>query len=153
MKAPAHNKATLRIVNAINELTKVVAFVEQFGRDRGLPARPVNQLNLCLDEILNNIISYGYEGSATRVITVTLSLDAGYLEAEIEDDAAPFDPRRSSPPELSRDLASRKLGGLGLHFVNSLMDVVDYHSGGGYNRTTLKKSVQRSAGASKQGPQ
>lgn len=143
MNALSHNEATLCIANAISELTKVAAFVEAFGRDQGLPARAVNDLNLCLDEMLTNTISYGYESSAPRVISVSLSADGGYLQAEIEDDAKPFDPRRSTPPELPRDLASRKLGGLGLHFVNSLMDVVDYRWSDGYNRTIVKKACNR----------
>jgi anti-sigma regulatory factor (Ser/Thr protein kinase) len=153
MNVSSQSKATLRITNAIRELTRVVAFVEEFGRNRGAPARAVNNLNLCLDELLSNTISYGYDGSSARVISVSLSLDDGYLKAEIEDDAKPFDPRRSTPPELPRDLASRKIGGLGLHFVNSLMDVVDYRWSDGYNRTTLKKSLQPSAGASERGAQ
>lgn len=146
MNAPSHHKTTIRIANEIGELTRVVAFVEAFGRDQGLPSRAVNSLNLCLDEILNNIIAHGYDSAAPRVISVSLSAEGGYLQAEIEDDAKPFDPRRSAPPNLPRDLASRKLGGLGLHFVNSLMDVVDYRWSDGYNRTILKKSVQRLAG-------
>jgi serine/threonine-protein kinase RsbW len=148
MNGPSHSKTTLRIANAIGELTKVVAFVEGFGRDHALPARAVNDLNLCLDEILNNTIAHGYESAAPRVISVSLSADDGYLEAEIEDDARPFDPRRSTPPDLPRDLASRKIGGLGLHFVNSLMDIVDYRWSDGYNRTTLKKRVKPLAGGS-----
>lgn len=150
MNVPSYSKTTLRIANAIGELTRVVAFVEEFGRDQGLPARAVNDLNLCLDEMLTNTISYGYESSTPRVISVSLSADGGYLQAEIEDDAKPFDPRRSTPPELPRDLASRKLGGLGLHFVNSLMDVVDYRWSEGYNRTTLKKACNRRPAGSKE---
>jgi anti-sigma regulatory factor (Ser/Thr protein kinase) len=143
MNAPSYSKTTLRIANAIGELPRVVAFVEEFGHAKGLPARAVNDLNLCLDEMLTNTISYGYESSAPRVISVSLSAAGGYLQAEIEDDAKPFDPRRSAPPELPRDLASRKIGGLGLHFVNSLMDVVDYRWSDGYNQTTLKKACNR----------
>lgn len=146
MNGPSHSKTTLRIANAIGELTRVVAFVEGFGRDHGLPSRAVNDLNLCLDEILNNTIAHGYESLAPRVISVSLSADGGYLEAEIEDDAKPFDPRRSTPPDLPRDLASRKIGGLGLHFVNSLMDIVDYRWSDGYNHTILKKRVKPLAG-------
>jgi anti-sigma regulatory factor (Ser/Thr protein kinase) len=141
MNAPSNSKTTLRIANAIGELTKVVAFVEEFGHHRGLPASTINSLNLCLDEILNNTISYGYDSSSPRVISVSLSAGGGYLQAEIEDDAKPFDPRRPTPPALPRDPASRMLGGMGLHFVNSLMDVVDYRWSDGYNRTTLKKKL------------
>src|SRR5262245_32736295 len=100
MDATSKGMATLQIANAIEELIKVVEFVEKFGRDHDLPVRAVNNLNLCLDEILNNTISYGYDGGTKRVISVKLSLDGGSLVAEIKDDANPFDPRRSTPPQL-----------------------------------------------------
>ena len=78
---------------------------------------------------------------------VSLSVDGGYLAAEIEDDARPFDPRRSvHAAELLRDLASRKLGGLGLRLVNALMEVVDYRWSDGYNRTILKTERAAIAG-------
>jgi serine/threonine-protein kinase RsbW len=152
MIAPSPAKTTLRIANVIGDLKKVVLFVETYGRGHGLPIGVVNNLNLCLDEILNNTISYGYDGSAERVISVSLSLDGPYLTAEIEDDARPFDPRRSTPPEFPRELASRKSGGLGLHFVNSLADAVDYRRDGGRNRTTLKMDVRTSEGARRDAP-
>lgn len=126
----------------MDDLKNVVPFVEAYGRDRGLPVLAVNKLNLCLDEILSNTIKYGYDGPAGGVISVSLSIDGHYLAAVIEDDARPFDPRRATPPDLSADLATRKIGGLGLHFVNSLMDVVDYRRSDGRNRTTLKTTMR-----------
>ena len=77
MNVPSQISATLRIANAIGELPRVVAFVETFGRGHGLPVRAVNNLNLCLDEILSNTISYGYDGPVRRVISVSLSVDGG----------------------------------------------------------------------------
>ena len=142
MNADAAATSTLHIANTLADLKKVVVFVEAYGRDHDLPVRAVDKLNLCLDEILNNTISYGYDGSTEGVISVSLSLDGPYLAAEIKDDAKPFDPRRSTKPELPTDLANRKPGGLGLHFVNSLMDIIDYHWSDGYNHITLKVNVR-----------
>jgi serine/threonine-protein kinase RsbW len=126
MNDARQSKAALRINNTIGELTRVVDFVEAFGRRHALRAHAVNNLNLCLDELLSNTISYGYDGADPRVISLTLSLDGGYLAAEIEDDARPFDPRRRTPLPAARDIASRPIGGLGLRFVNALMEVIDY---------------------------
>jgi serine/threonine-protein kinase RsbW len=152
MSAPSTTKTTLRIANVMDDLKEVVPFVEAYGRDHGLPVTAINKLNLCLDEILSNTIKYGYDGRTGGVISVTLSIDGPYLAAVIEDDARPFDPRHAKPPELSADLATRKIGGLGLHFVNSLMDVVDYRRSDRCNRTTLKTNL-RPPGASGQDPQ
>jgi serine/threonine-protein kinase RsbW len=152
MNDARQSKAALRINNTIDELTRVVEFVEAFGRGHALPAHAVNNLNLCLDELLSNTISYGYDGADPRVISLTLSLDGGYLTAEIEDDARPFDPRRRTPLPAARDIASRPIGGLGLRFVNALMEVIDYRFSDGYNRTTLKQSLQPPAAVRTRGP-
>ena len=137
---------TLRIANTIAELQKVVAFVERFGRDHELPGNIVNDLNLCLDEILNNSISYGYDDGARHYISISLLFDGSVVVAALKDDAKPFDPRLTAPGAVSGDLQSRKRGGLGLHFVNSLMDEVDYAWADGYNFTKLKKKLHLPAG-------
>jgi anti-sigma regulatory factor (Ser/Thr protein kinase) len=152
MNDARHNKAVLRIGNTIGELTQVVDFVEAFGRRHGLPARAINNLNLCLDELLGNTISYGYDGPDPHVISLTLSLDGGSLVAEIEDDAEQFDPRRALPLPEARDVADRPIGGLGLRFVNALMEVIDYRFSDGYNQTTLKQSLQPPADVRPRGP-
>ena len=83
-------KASLQIGNAIAEMNKVVDFVDQFGAAHHLPQNITNDLNLCLDEILNNTISYGYEDQEPRSILVTLSLAGDLMTAEIQDDGKPY---------------------------------------------------------------
>src|SRR5262245_33607116 len=146
MNSAPHDKAVLRIANRIAEMQKVVEFVEGFGRRHNVPATVVNDLNLCLDEVLNNSISYGYDDEAQHHISISLYTDGRAVVAEVEDDAKPFDPRRAHPACTSGDLRRRATGGLGLHFVNSLMDEVDYNCAGGYNRLKLKKRLHPPAG-------
>ena len=132
---------TLTIGNAIAELRKVVDFVENFTAAYDLPKRVTNDLNLCLDEVLNNTISYGYEDQSAHSIAITLSLAEGWLIAEIRDDGKPFDPREHGPaPAPAKGAArSRQVGGLGRLFVKALMDKVDYKRISEYNVLTLKK--------------
>ena len=122
-------------------MEKVVALVEQFGAAHSVPNQAINELNLCLDEILNNTISYGYHDSDSHCIRVTLTLADGVVTAEIVDDGKPFDPRQSTPPDPSQTLRERKLGGVGLHFVQSLMDRVDYARKEGCNHLKLYKKL------------
>ncbi len=46
---------------------------------------------------------------------------------------------RSVPPslDLEGDVDERKVGGLGVHFVHTLMDAVDYRRVDGHNELTL----------------
>jgi serine/threonine-protein kinase RsbW len=150
MRSAAKEKATLRIGNTIAEMSKVTEFVEVFGETHGLSRNAVNDMNLCLDELLNNTISYGYPDEARHSISIGLQIDGDALVAELQDDAKPFDPRRSRP--RSGDPDRRRAGGLGLRFVNALMDEVDYVRADDYNRVRLKKMLRPPhARAQKQG--
>jgi serine/threonine-protein kinase RsbW len=137
----ATGTGTLIIGNAIAELQKVVDFVENFGAAHDIPKGATNDLNLCLDEILNNTISYGYENQSSKhSIAVTLSLANGWLIAEIQDDGKPFDPREPGLP-ITGTMQSRRVGGLGRSFVKALMDEVDYERKRRYNVLTIRKKI------------
>ena len=114
-------------------------FVENFGAAHNIPKGFTNDLNLCLDEILNNTISYGYEDRSQHSITVTLSLADGWLTAEVRDDGKPFDPREPGSVPIKGTMQSRQVGGLGRSFVKALMDEVDYERKSQYNILKIKK--------------
>lgn len=134
---PGH-RTSITIGNTIGEMAKVVDLVETFGTAHDIPQAVRNDLNLCLDELLNNTISYGYDDGGHHGIVVTLSLTDGRVIAEIQDDARPFDPQQArAAPEGS--LQSRKIGGVGLHFVKALMDEVGYVRMGPQNLVTITK--------------
>jgi anti-sigma regulatory factor (Ser/Thr protein kinase) len=130
------------IGNTIAEMQNVVDLVEDFASRHSLPQRTVNDLNICLDELINNTISYGYDDQARHDIAVELAFAEGILSAEIRDDAQPFDPRQTRPANLDQNAQSRQIGGLGLHFVKSLMDDISYSRIGQHNVVRIAKRVQ-----------
>jgi anti-sigma regulatory factor (Ser/Thr protein kinase) len=135
--------SSLTIGTTIDELEKVAAFVDRFGADQQVPANTVNDLNVCLDEILNNTISYGYDDQGHHDIVITLQLAGDCLTVEIRDDGRAFDPTGAAPAAPKELLQSRKVGGLGIHFVRALMDEMEYRRNGGLNMLTLKKKLNK----------
>jgi serine/threonine-protein kinase RsbW/sigma-B regulation protein RsbU (phosphoserine phosphatase) len=127
------------IGNTIAEMQSVVDLVEQFATHHSLPQRLTNDLNICLDELIKNTISYGYEDDRKREIAVELSFDGTTVSAEIRDDGRPFDPRQAKPPPAGEGPRSRQIGGLGLHFVKSLMDEIHYMRLGDHNVVQIVK--------------
>jgi anti-sigma regulatory factor (Ser/Thr protein kinase) len=128
----------IRIANDMAEIARVADLVDGFGADHALPNEVVVALNVSLDEILNNIISYGYEDGGRHHILVRLELRAGLVDVVVEDDARPFDPRAAPAPDFA---AKDRLGGVGLHFVRNLMDDLDYARSGGINRLRMTKKL------------
>jgi serine/threonine-protein kinase RsbW len=132
---------TLRIGSRIAEITKVASAVDAFGAEYGLSRTILNDMSIVLDEILNNTITHGFVDDELHEIVVNLTLGRGELVAEVRDDGVPFNPLEVPPPDLSGGLQERRVGGIGLHFVRSLMDGVEYSREVGSNRLRLRKRL------------
>ena len=95
-------------------------------------------LNISLDELITNIVSYGYGDTDEHEIHVTLTERNGSLVTVLEDDGTAFDPFTSAPePDLDASVAERRIGGLGVYFVKTLMDEATYERLDNRNRITL----------------
>ncbi len=129
------------IRNRLDEMPAIVTMVENFGVKHGISGIVINELNLVLDEVLSNIISYGYLDSATGQIMVRLNYQSGEISAEVRDDGKPFDPLQAVSPDVGGTVQSRRVGGLGIHFMKELMDNVVYARVGNENRLVVKKKI------------
>ena len=95
-------------------------------------------LNISLDELITNIVSYGYRDSEEHEIHLTLTDRTGSLVTVLEDDGTAFDPFTSAPePDLDASVEERRIGGLGVYFVKTLMDEAIYERIDNRNRITL----------------
>jgi len=140
MSAPA---LSLTLTNDLSELARIAGEIEAYGASHGWPARWITNLNISLDELITNIVSYGYEDSDEHEIRLTLTDRDGSLVAILEDDGIAFDPFTAAPkPDLDASVEDRRIGGLGVYFVRTLMDAVTYERIDNLNRVTL---VQQSA--------
>ena len=128
-----------RIPNRRDEMRTIAALVEQFGLTHLVPSQIVNELNVALDEVLNNIISYGYEDAGHHDISVRLELRGGIVEVVVEDDGKPFNPLAVPAPDLT--IRPRAEGGVGLHFVRTLTDGMTYARHDGINQLRLTKRL------------
>lgn len=133
---------SLVLKNDLSELARIAEAIEAHGEGRDWPMKWVLNVNLSLDELITNVISYGYEDSGEHEIRITLTERDGTLEVVLEDDGVAFDPLSEAPePDLAASVEERRIGGLGVHFVKSLMDEVSYERRDGRNCLTL---IQRS---------
>jgi len=131
------------MTNRINCFECFQPKVEAFGAAHGLSAKVVFHLTLCLDELVTNIISYGYTDFDDHPIDVTVSLEGEEIIIRIEDDAEPFNILEAPEPELSLPLEkrARPVGGMGIHLVKNLMNKIKYTRENGKNVLVLKKTL------------
>ena len=123
----------------LSELNALCWHLDECGDLMDLPQRCRTELNLSLDELFTNIISYGFEDQSEHQIKFTLSRVGETLVVEVEDDGIPFNPLEAASPNVAQDLESIKIGGLGIHLMKKMVDDIDYQRKEGKNRLILKK--------------
>jgi anti-sigma regulatory factor (Ser/Thr protein kinase) len=130
---------TLHLSNRLAAIGEAADEIASFCANHGVPPPAIGHLNLSLDEAMTNTIAYGWPEGGEHEIALTLSVSGGAVVVEVADDGRAFDPLQVPPPDLDSDLESRPIGGLGVHFIKTLMDDVTYRREGGRNILTMRK--------------
>ena len=125
----------------LSELKTLCRHLEDCGNRMELPQKCLFEINLGLDELFTNIISYGFEDESEHQIKFSLAKAEETLVVQVEDDGIPFNPLDAAGPAVARDLDSINIGGLGIHLVKKVMDDIDYQRVEGRNKLILKKCV------------
>ena len=136
-------------IESFDQISDILSAIEAFGARHGLPARAVFHLQLACDEMLTNIVSYGFPDGRSRDIRVSIWLKQDMIETEIVDNGVPFNPLLEAEPDLTLPLEKREIGGLGIHFIRAVMDGLNYHRSDGRNH--LKMVLQLSANTASKG--
>lgn len=133
---------TIRVPAKIEEIERLNRLVRGFGELHEIPSRTLYAVNLAVDELVTNAILHGFADPAGQELIVRLDVRPGELAASMIDSGKEFNPLNAPLPDLNVTLEKRKLGGLGIHLVRSLMDYVDWQRIDGQNVLTLHKQVR-----------
>jgi serine/threonine-protein kinase RsbW len=131
----------IAIRNRREDLSCVTAAVDRFAAEYRLAPDAAADLQVALSEILTNIVDYAYTDAAEHWISIQLCVIGDMLEATIEDDGIPFNSLDRGLPDLSAPLRERRVGGLGIFFVKTLMNEARYERVGGQNRLVLRRKL------------
>lgn len=137
-KPVSDDSLSIAVVNDVPAISRATMQVEAFCAGRGIADAVARKFSLALDETLTNTVSYGFPEGGRHTIAVRIEHRAGYLTATISDDAAPFDPLSQPAPDIHAPVEQRKIGGLGIHLVRTLMDTVAYRRRGDRNELTFR---------------
>jgi serine/threonine-protein kinase RsbW len=132
-------KLFLELKNQLSELARLSQALAEFQQCHQLPDKVAFDMHLALEEIVTNIISYGFDDNREHHIRISLCLERREMTAEVEDDGKPYNPLEAPSPETEQPLTERAVGGLGIHLVRHLMDDIVYRRRGGRNVLVMKK--------------
>lgn len=137
--AVREDRLSVTLTNQLTEIERLSAIVDEFGGRHGIPPKVLFEVNMSLDEVLTNIISYGYADALSHDIIVRLSCREGTVSVEVEDDGRAFNPLTAPEPDLTKPLEERPIGGLGVHLIKTMMDALEYRRERDRNILTFKK--------------
>ena len=139
-------KATCRIQleSRLEEFQRFESAFMDFARFQNFSDEVIYAIQLSVDELFTNIVSYGYDDSQIHTVKFVIDVTNEEVQVEIIDDAKPFNPLDDAPDvNLDLSVEERKIGGVGIHLVKSLMSEVTYIRDGKFNRLRLVKKFER----------
>lgn len=135
-------EVTVRIENDLSEIAKVDEKLDDFAEQFGVPPAIAATFHIIFDDLLNNVISYGFNDEQRHFIDISLELTADSLTVSIADDGVPFSPLAQTAPDTTLSIEDRPIGGLGIHIVVNMVDDISYQRTADKNVLTLTKSFQ-----------
>jgi anti-sigma regulatory factor (Ser/Thr protein kinase) len=108
----------LRIPAYADRMSLVRGTLRSAAEQCGFDAAATQDLILAVCEACQNVMQHGYAGQETGDIVLSLVRKDDDVIVSVRDFAKPVDPEKIK----SRDLADVRPGGLGVHFIENLMD-------------------------------
>jgi len=142
-----HAEVKVTVKNRIEDLLRVNALFESFATQHDINGRLRYHLLVSIEEILTNIIKYGFDEEGVHPIHITFRRVEEQIEMEFEDRGREFNPLEIGEPDLDSPIEDRQLGGLGIHLVKKMVDEAKYRREGDRNILLLRKDKNSAAPA------
>ena len=130
-------KYCLALRNDIAEIARTAVWVDNIAARLGASAQVVHAVQLCLEEIICNIVGYAYRPDTQHEINIALWQGTDALQMEVIDDGQPFDPLSRALPDSPKDLQSAPIGGVGIKLMRNFATSIVYQRLGTTNHLLL----------------
>ncbi|MBI3232785.1 MAG: ATP-binding protein [Bacteroidetes bacterium] len=132
---------SVKITNQRPEIARLSGILEEFMDSHDVPMNVSFAIDLAMDELLTNIITYGFPEDGYHEIDIDFELSDEEIAVKITDDGIPFNPLEQEDADTTLSIDEREIGGLGIHLVKKTMNSMEYQRSGNKNVLTLKKSI------------
>ena len=127
----------LKVHTSREEIGHITAEIETLAEREGWTPDLSYKVNLALEELVINIMDYGF-AEGDHEIDITVISEDHRLTIEIADSGKPFDPLQDAPvPDVEAPMEERPIGGLGIYLVRNMMDDMQYRREGDRNYLTM----------------
>jgi serine/threonine-protein kinase RsbW len=135
-------KDKLEIKSRTENLAEIREFINSAAADSGFSKETIDNIILAVDEACTNIIKHAYKYFPDGKIILTLKTDKNTFTIDIIDYGKSFEPGLVPNPDLKKYFDEKRVGGLGMYLMKTLMDDVKYISvPGKFNQVSLTKNI------------
>ena len=103
MKVPIRNDFT--------EIERLAHIVEDYCKRNSVSDKMLYPLNLVLDEMVTNVISYVWDDNTPHEFYVYLEIRGDMFIAKVEDDGKAFNPLEKEEVDTTRSVEEKPIGG------------------------------------------
>jgi serine/threonine-protein kinase RsbW len=134
-------------VGSIDGISAAAQWVDTIAADQQFPEQLVFALQICLEELLTNIVRHGGIKSGGELsdvqvpplkVEITISASAQRLSMTVEDDGKPFDVVNAPAHRIDRPLDEVQPGGLGIQLIRNFASTIAYERAGLGNRVVVE---------------
>jgi anti-sigma regulatory factor (Ser/Thr protein kinase) len=136
----------LTLASEMSELSRLPGWIVDLAARYGIPETIQFAADLCLEEIVSNVIRHGYGGKPGHSLVVRFLIRPEALFVFVIEDQAPhFNPLELPEPFMPESLQDIRVGGQGIHLVRKFADAVEYEALETGNRLTMAFSAAKAA--------
>jgi serine/threonine-protein kinase RsbW len=133
----------LKVKSKTENLSIIRDFINSSAADAGLKADVIESIILAVDEACTNIIKHAYKSFPDGELIIKTKSTLNRFIISITDFGNSFEPEMIPEPDLQKYYRQRRVGGLGMYLMKTLMDDVKYKSiPGKYNEVLLSKNLK-----------
>ncbi len=121
---------------------KSAIIIETIMSSPDIPSDPGLEfkIRLCVEEVVENIVSYAYENGA-GFVEVGTEIQDNTLIVSFRDSGVRFNPLLKSDPDITLSAEERQIGGLGIFLCKQMMDDLRYVYKDGCNNLYMMKRL------------
>lgn len=138
-KSPGKAHGRIVLQNRIEEIPRLNGFIGDFMNEASIAPSEAMEIRLALEEVVANVINYGYPKGQPGEIAVAVSADEKKICLMVSDSGIPFDPTTVPDADITGGVDNREIGGLGIFLARHIMDDILYERKDGKNELTLIK--------------
>ncbi|HOP86769.1 MAG TPA: ATP-binding protein [Syntrophorhabdaceae bacterium] len=117
----------------LESLNYLIDMIGSCAKEQGLSEKKINEIRIAAEEALMNIINYAYKQKEGYVEVVCKTEPEGTFVIEIIDTGIAFDPFSVPEPDITQDIDTRQIGGMGIFLIRKLTDDFHYRRDGDKN--------------------